>query len=471
MRTSLRTALFGLATLGLALPSHARPPEADVVTKLPGRAEEAAVAGAGRFLVLKIKGSRELAVYDAINQKLSAVALPDEEYLFAAGGDVAVVYLPKRNEIRSIDLKTGKALKSKEFIDKPNIVAIVMGHSRDDLALVRVGRTPQGNIGQDLFLDAVEIRVSPVKYNFGATGGRPQEMNQVRANGDMTRLVEWVATPTPTGTGVLTRTADGYSFVFGYATTGPVIPGDDGRVYTALGTTLDVDPTYNPSHGGSPFKTSAPVKGRALVPAVGAQFHLAVSREGGLTLYQAKSSDAIAPVGDFPGWAPTKPDAAAPGGGGNGVRLPDGRFVPAEDLGPGVVGEGKEPLTLDRRLVFAPGHGHILFLPHSNDRVVQRTFDLKSTLDQTGEDYLMVLSAPSLRAKGGAAWDYAMKSVAKNGPVKYELVQSPEGMAISAEGKLTWTPPKGIVGKAPVEVKLTDAKGRTARQAFEVILD
>ena len=34
---------------------------------------------------------------------------------------------------------------------------------------------------------------------------------------------------------------------------------------------------------------------------------------------------------------------------------------------------------------FAPGMDHIVFLPHSNDKVVQRKFDLKATLDASGE--------------------------------------------------------------------------------------
>jgi hypothetical protein len=247
-----------------------------------------------------------------------------------------------------------------------------------------------------------------------------------------------------------------------------LIPGDDGRTYTPLGTALDPDPNYNPNFGGMPYKMSAAIKGKTLVPAIGGQFVLAVSREGGLTLYQTKSTDALAPLGDFPGWDPPKPEAR-PGFGGFGG--PDGQIIRPEDLGPGAIGEGKTHLTLDRRICFAPGMDHIVFLPHSNDKIVQRKFDLKGTLDASGEEYLMVVSVPQLRAKGGAAWDYQLKTVAKSGPVKYELPKAPEGMKVDAEGKMTWTPPKGVIGRAPVEVKGTDTKGKIVRQVFEITFE
>ena len=175
-------------------------------------------------------------------------------------------------------------------------------------------------------------------------------------------------------------------------------------------------------------------------------------------------------MGDFPGWDPVKPDVR-PGFGGPAFTTPDGTILRNEDVGPGAVGEGKNPLTLDRRLCFAPGLDHIVFLPHSNDKVVQRKFDLKATLDASGEDYLMVVSVPQLRGRAGTSWDYQLKAVAKNGPVKYELPKAPEGMTVSAEGKLTWTPPKGVIGRAPVEVKGTDSKGKIVRQTFEIIFE
>jgi hypothetical protein len=439
----------------------------EVTTKLPAKCEECNIAGGGRYLVLRLKGVRGLSVYDAQTQKLSSIELPEEEFLYAAGGDTAFVYLKEANELQSWRLDTGKMTKAKGFADKPNIQALLMGHSRGDLALVRMGRNPAtGGFGHDSTADTTEIRLTTIKYTFsGGAGGRGWDQSQLRSNGDMTRLADWASTQYPNTVAILTKTDAGYQYTATYGMPPNLIPGDDGRVYTATGTAVEPNPDYNPNFGGNPFKMSTPIKGKTLVPAIGGQFMLGVSREGGLTLYQARSTEALAPLGDFPGWDPVKPDAR-PGFGG--FVGPDGVQVRPEDLGPGASGDGKNTLSLDRRICFAPGLDHIVFLPHSNDKIVQRKFDLKATMDASGEEYLMVVSVPTVRAKGGAAWDYQLKTVAKSGPVKYELPKAPEGMTVSAEGKLTWTPPKGVIGRAPVEIKGTDSKGKIVRQTFEI---
>lgn len=439
---------------------------ADEVTKLPAKCEECHIAGNGRYLVMKLRNTRALSVYDATTQKLSSLEVAEDDVVFAAGGDTVLVYLSEAGELQSWSLATGKVAKTKAFADKPNVQALVMGHSRSDIALMRTGRGQQGGIGQDYIIDAAELRMTAIKYTYvGGGGGRTWEKSQLRANGDLSRIVDWSSTDTPNTVSHIARTDTGYTYTASYGLPACLIPGDDGRTYTPLGNTLEPDPTYNPNYGGSPYKMSAVIKGKTLVPALGAQFYLAVSREGGLALYQAKSPDALAPLGEFPGWDPVKPEVR-PGFGG--FPGPDGLTLKPDDLGPGAFGDGKLALTLDRRICFAPGMDHILFLPHSNDRIVQRKFDLKATLDTTGEDYLMTVSVPSVRAKGGVAWAYQLKTVAKHGPVKYELPKAPEGMTVTADGKVSWTPPKGIIGRAPVEVKATDSKGKVIRQVFEI---
>jgi hypothetical protein len=461
MRLSLR-ALVLAAVFASPAPTCA----ADDETKLPAKCEQCQIAGSGRYLVLKLKGTRALSVYDATTQKLSALEISEDDIVFAAGGDTVLVYLKEANELQSWNIPTAKMVKAKGFADKPNVQTLVMGHSRGDLALVRMGRAPTGGLGQDSLIDTTEIRLTQIKYQFlGGGGGRSWEQSQLRANGDMSRLVDWAVAPTPNTVALINRTESGYQYVSNYGLPACVIPGDDGRTYTPLGTAMELDPGYNPTFGGSPFKMSEPIRGKTLVPAIGGQFALGVSREGGLTLYQTKVAEALAPLGDFPGWDPPKPD---PRPGFGGFTGPDGVNIRPDDLGPGAFGEGKNLLTLDRRICFAPGMDHIVFLPHSNDKIVQRKFDLKATLDAGGEEYLMVVSVPQRRAKGGVAWEYQLKTVAKSGPVKYELPKAPEGMKVADDGKITWTPPKGVIGRAPVEVRGTDAKGKIVRQVFEI---
>lgn len=446
----------------------------DVTTKLPAKCEECQIAGAGQYFVMKLKGTRGLTVYDAKTQKLSTLELPEEEFIYAAGGDTAFVYLKESNELQTWRLSTGKPVKAKGFADKPNVQGLLMGHSRGDVALIRMGRNPNtGGFGTDSFVDTTEIKMSPLKYAFAGGGGARQwDQSQLRANGDMTRIADWASVAQPQTVAILSKTADGYQYTSTYGMPPNMIPGDDGRVYTVMGNTVEPNPDYSPNVGGNPFKLSTAIKGKTLVPAIGGQFYLGVTREGGLTLYASRSTEAIAPLGDFPGWDPPKPDGPnRPGFGGPTFSGPDGTVIRAEDLGPGGYGDGKNVLSLDRRLCFAPGLDHIAFLPHTNDKIVQRKFDLKATLDASGEEYLMVVSVPALRAKAGTAWDYQLKTVAKSGPVKYELPKAPDGMTVSVDGKLTWTPPKGVIGRAPVEIRGTDAKGKTVRQVFDITFE
>jgi len=467
MRLSPRVLLCAVA---LASAAPLRAADDEITTKLPAKCDECQVAGAGQYLVMKLKSTRGLTVYDAKTQKLSTLELPDEDFIFAAGGDTAFVYLKESNELQTWRLSTAKQLKVKGFADKPNVQGLLMGHSRGDLALIRMGRNPNtGGFGNDNMVDTTEIKMSPIKYAFaGGAGGRQWDQSQLRSNGDMTRLADWASMPQPNTVAILSKTADGYQYAAAYGMPANMIPGDDGRIYTTMGNTVEPNPDYNPNFGGTPFKMSTAIKGKTLVPAIGGQFVLGVTREGGLTLYAARSTDAIAPLGDFPGWDPPKPEGGVRPGGFTGITGPDGIPVRTEDLGPGAQNDGKNPLSLDRRICFAPGMDHIVFLPHANDKVVQRKFDLKATLDAGGEEYLMVVSVPTLRAKAGTAWDYQLKTVAKSGPVKYDLPKAPDGMTVAADGKIAWTPPKGVIGRAPVEIRGTDAKGKIVRQTFEI---
>ncbi len=501
-----RWPIFALTVAALAASSlPLRAEEKDAETKLPSKAEDLCVAGGGRYLVLRLRNTAGISVYDATTELLTPISLPDEEFVFGAGGDVAVVFLKKKDELQTYDLKTGKLIKSKEFANKVVITNIVMGHSRGDLAVLRTGarQQPNGLFGpEDQLLAVAELKMTPLKNqqpgqnNMGMQFQQGNQSAFIRANGDLSRGVEWSPNVQHGFTSHSWAEAGAQSM---FAQTGQfdgiISPGDDGRLYTGSGAVLDHDPDWSPNTfpqhmGGNPFKRIVTIKDRSLLPAVGGQFYLALSRAGGLTLYQGKNTEPLSPLGEFPGWDPPKeedqpgaqpgipgqrfqggrPGRPGPGGQpGFGPGVPPGVDPPA--LPPGVLDAGRTPLTLDKRVCFAPALGYILFLPTNNDRIIQRKFDAKTTLDNSGEEYLLIISQPPTRAAAGAAWEYQVKPVVKNGPAKLELARAPGGMTLSPEGKVTWTAPKGVIGRAPVEIKLTDAKNRVTRQTFDVIFD
>ena len=92
--------------LAAAFVSSAPLRAADDETKLPAKCEECQIAGGGRYLVLKLKGTRALSVYDATTQKLSTLDVSEDDIVFAAGGDTVFVYLKEANELQTWNIPT-----------------------------------------------------------------------------------------------------------------------------------------------------------------------------------------------------------------------------------------------------------------------------------------------------------------------------------------------------------------------------
>ncbi|WP_232826317.1 RHS repeat-associated core domain-containing protein, partial [Cyanothece sp. BG0011] len=53
-------------------------------------------------------------------------------------------------------------------------------------------------------------------------------------------------------------------------------------------------------------------------------------------------------------------------------------------------------------------------------------------------------------------------------PLTYSLTQAPEGMEIDELGRITWTPGATNLGVNPVEITVTDSRGGTVTQTFEI---
>jgi hypothetical protein len=432
------------------------------ITKLPGPVEDIAVAGSGQILVLKLGGQKGLTVYDAKTHKLATLDLPTTDFVFGAGGDMAVVFLKESNEIRSYSLKTLSQVKAKEFADPIIILRIVMGHSRGDLGLIRFARgTEELSQTTNQFLDVAALSILKPKGRLYGSGHNSSYRDYVhfRADGHLDRITEWASSHSPSGIGMFIRTEDGYQYRYSHNSAGYLVPGDDGLIYSGYGIIYSVL-----SEAKQPFNeyfgVAGKVEGMSLLPGLGGLFFLGIDRDGKLNVYQTGQTTPICPIAPFPDWSLPKPEANA------------GRQIPAGPFPPGQTEEWiRSSVTLDKRIVFAPAAGYILFLPPSNDRIIQRDFDLKDALEWTGKDYLLVLSNPPLRSKSGAKWDYQIRTLAKHGPVKFELETAPEGMSMSAAGDLTWKVPGGIQGKTHVVVAITDKKSSVIRHSFTVTFE
>ena len=112
----------------------------------------------------------------------------------------------------------------------------------------------------------------------------------------------------------------------------------------------------------------------------------------------------------------------------------------------------------DHPVVVRVSDGHIF---------VEQTFTLK-VLPKSSKNHIpSVVSSPKLGATVGETYSYSLDARDQDAgdTLNYSLVTAPDGMTISKDGRITWTPKKE--GKQPVKVAVSDGKA-TIYQEFVV---
>ncbi|MFP6895514.1 MAG: hypothetical protein VCA38_02840 [Roseibacillus sp.] len=402
----------------------------DQVTRTPEAIEDFVVADGGGLLVFKLTGLGGLVLYDTAQKKISKIIkLPSDNFIYGAGGKTAVCYFPENNIVQSWDLKTYKKTKTKPNPMSGPILRILMGHSRGDVAFCRYSEgTDALDRAQCFLLDTGSLLTVLPDISTDNTSYRDDV--RLRADGDLGHVTEWATSHSPSGVSILVRTGKGYELKDEHDSEGYLVPGDDGRVYTGTGKILSSDLTM-----------SGQIKGQLLFPGIGGSLVLGVDDRGKITAYGAGTTTPIGPVGDFPDW-PKDQDL-------------DYRF--------------RGNRNLDKLLVFNPLAGNIIFIPPTNDRIIQRSFDLKAALDKAGIDYLVVTSVPDCRAEPGKEWSYKVDTISNSASVNCKLELAPDGMKISKGGKLSWSVPKEFEGSEKVVVLLSNKANEQTWHSFEVV--
>lgn len=388
--------------------AEAVPPAKDSETKTPAVIDEALVAGGGRYLVLKLREMPALAVYDTWKGEMAGnLRLPSSQFVYAAGGDLAVVYFDEDNLLQTWDLA-----KLEKKLTKPNPVSgrvknLLMGSARGDQAVVQF-QASGSSTGDHYLLNTRTLQ--PVNK-----GGQPvmwrghhsyfEHPGYLRANRDLTILTEWSRSGSPSGVTVHTRRGNEFTAKNEHTSAGFLAPGEDNRIYTGIGDLYSTDAVKVGS-----------ISGQSLFPGVGGGFYLGLRQEDGrISVYPCGKASPLCQWGVFPDWNKESQDQM--------------RYVRSDAMPP------------DRRIVFLPTIGRIVMLPLDNQRVVMKKFDLKATLDESGIDYLVVTSAPPPTVQPRKAWKYQIHVLSKAGKPTYKLDFAPQGMKVSEDGLITWKPP------------------------------
>jgi hypothetical protein len=103
----------------------------------------------------------------------------------------------------------------------------------------------------------------------------------------------------------------------------------------------------------------------------------------------------------------------------------------------------------------------LVTIPPASDRLVLRKLDVEAALDQLGGDYLIVAPPPALTASPGRTLEHLIMARSRKGKITCTLVDGPQGMAISPEGKIVWTVPLELSSpEVKAVVSVADASGQ-----------
>jgi hypothetical protein len=97
--------------------------------------------------------------------------------------------------------------------------------------------------------------------------------------------------------------------------------------------------------------------------------------------------------------------------------------------------------TPDKRLHLIPEAGLIITIPTGNDRLVLHRFDFRGALERSGVPYLFIASQPVLAARKGETYVYQAVARSDKAQRHYYLKSGPQGMSVSAAGRVTWEVP------------------------------
>jgi hypothetical protein len=126
-------------------------------------------------------------------------------------------------------------------------------------------------------------------------------------------------------------------------------------------------------------------------------------------------------------------------------------------------------MTLEKCLHLIPAANLIVTLAPSSDELILRRLDVTAAMDKAGIEYLFITSMPPRVAQRGHTYAYPIAVKSKRGGVQYTLDSAPDGMTLSAEGRLEWKVPETApLRKAGVIVTVKDASGREVYHAFDV---
>jgi hypothetical protein len=378
--------------------------------------------GGGRFLIMHLQKERKLAIFDVNEAKVvKYLPVPEGQVFFAAGLEKLIVALPTSQALQRWSLRTLEWEATVPCPVKGTVQGLAMGSaSRGPLAI----STPPAILR---LLDPQTLKESDCKLEAGAGSG---PLLRVSADG---RVIVGGA-----GAGWV---LEGKTYKR-YPLPGDALPGPDGRTLYTAGRLYTAE--------GKPLGEQVGGPGRMVwyVPAVQGPFYFSLSQ---------------VPKEGRPGHDTLRFSVHLPGEKRPVASLP---FLASLDT---LMNWGYGVPPFEQHVFLIPDAKLLVVLPDRNDRLVLHRFDLDELLAKADVDYLFVQSQPVTIAARGQPYAYQLAVKSKKGGLKYKLESGPEGMKVSAEGKLTWSVPKDFAeGDVDVLLTIADQTGQEIFHAFRL---
>ena len=406
------------------------PPSLDkdkIVRPLPGAIADLVVGGGGRYIIMRLAGQQQLAVFDVQAAKVvKQIPLAEENVRLAAGAQRLVVVFPEAKLIHLWNLKTLQRERSvllPENISAHTIHQICMGSASAgplfiylsdekrtvmlELDTMAATDVHWSNWAPNNAYGPMDMRTSPdgsmlIGWGGGWAGCEVAFFNQGKQTGSNPNIEFW---------------AYGGSFA---------LPSADSRFIFTPSAILSraIAATKVPALGGA-----------YIVPASEPGYFLALANVGAYDRVTDKLDSGQAAVYNY-----------------------DHRLL----FSLGGLDELKSGshLRWEQRIHYYPLAGLLITIGGEQDRLIVRRVKLIDELEKSGADFLVVLSQPPA-AKAGSPFSYKLDVRSKAGGVKVSLESGPDGLTVSPEGLVTWNVPSQLeTRESNVIVALHDASGQ-----------
>lgn len=440
-----------------------------LVRMLPGKVSGVTSAGNGRYLLLSLRESRQLAIFDAnVADVTRIIPLPHENVLVAGGSEKFVLVFPDQMIIERWDLTNVVREESRTSPIRAKIVAIAMGSDTAGPILAEwlTDQPPQfGPQERCSFIDPVSLKVLKVPK---LTNTRTRGLDTLSTGGGVILFSGAISSQIPS----ISAANDGSVFIvrdrmspdhcrtleladgmvrtrFFTNPSGSRLAGPDGRLLFSSFRVHD-------SEGKLVFKLpDAPYNSIIYLPSADAGYFLGIAGLSWMPSWMAVQTS------KQPIHSPLRMTVFAAG---SLIPLVTVECLDEMDQLNPINDEKWERMDppFEQHFDWIPLAELLVTIPASNDRLCLRRFSMPRVLAKLGGDFLYVTSADVLRVPAGKKLNHRIEVRARRGGVKLTLTKAPDGLTLKPDSLIEWNvPDRGVEFEETAVITIEDASGQS----------